>query len=67
MIDLLIRGRAFHRLEAETDSDAVGFYRSCGFTVLSLGEVYPGVERFRCTLESQANCPYRQCRDPARI
>ena len=32
---------------AETDADAVGFYRSNGFTVISLGEKYPGVERFR--------------------
>ncbi|MET3288332.1 N-acetyltransferase [Brevibacillus fluminis] len=33
---------------AETDASAVGFYRSCGFTVKSLGEKYPGVERFWC-------------------
>ena len=37
------------RLVAETDSDAVGFYRACGFEIKSLGEKYPGVERFRCT------------------
>lgn len=36
-------------LEAETDADSVGFYRSCGFTVESLGEKYPGVERFLAT------------------
>lgn len=36
---------------AETDKDAVGFYRRCGFVVDSLGEKYPGVERFRCTLK----------------
>ncbi|HET9017924.1 MAG TPA: GNAT family N-acetyltransferase [Thermomicrobiaceae bacterium] len=34
---------------AETDGEAVGFYRRCGFAVESLGERYPGVERFRCT------------------
>ena len=38
-------------VEAETDADAVGFYRATGFTVESLGERYPGVERFRCRLE----------------
>jgi ribosomal protein S18 acetylase RimI-like enzyme len=38
------------RLVAETDSEGVGFYRSCGFAVKSLGEKYPGVERFECTL-----------------
>lgn len=35
-------------LVAETDADAVEFYKGCGFTVQSLGEKYPGVERFRC-------------------
>ena len=40
------------QLAAETDGDAVGFYEKCGFEVESLGELYPGVERFRCTLES---------------
>ena len=36
-------------LSAETDRDAVDFYRRCGFDVASLGEIYPGTERFRCT------------------
>lgn len=35
-------------LEAETDAEAVDFYRRLGFTTTSLGERYPGVERFRC-------------------
>ncbi|WP_188831418.1 GNAT family N-acetyltransferase [Paenibacillus aceti] len=33
---------------AETDQDAVGFYRKVGFEIHSLGEKYPGVERFQC-------------------
>ena len=33
---------------AETDENAADFYRNIGFTVFSLGEKYPGVERFRC-------------------
>ncbi|MFD0619475.1 GNAT family N-acetyltransferase [Paenibacillus sp. GCM10027629] len=33
---------------AETDEDAADFYRNIGFAVFSLGEKYPGVERFRC-------------------
>ncbi|MGM0877974.1 MAG: GNAT family N-acetyltransferase [Bacillota bacterium] len=33
---------------AETDKDAVEFYRSYGFEITSLGEKYPGVERFLC-------------------
>lgn len=40
------------RLEAETDRDAVGFYQKAGFAVTSLGEKYPGVERFLCVLKS---------------
>ena len=34
-------------LAAETDKTSVGFYRALGFTIESLGEKYPGVERFR--------------------
>jgi ribosomal protein S18 acetylase RimI-like enzyme len=37
-------------LIAETDTDTVGFYTATGFTVISLGEKYPGVERFRARL-----------------
>lgn len=33
---------------AETDDESVEFYRSIGFTIESLGEKYPGTERFRC-------------------
>lgn len=32
----------------ETDNDAVDFYRKYGFEITSLGEKYPGVERFLC-------------------
>lgn len=32
-------------IEAETDNDAVGFYRAAGFEIVSLGEVHIGVER----------------------
>ncbi|MBN2984082.1 MULTISPECIES: GNAT family N-acetyltransferase [Cohnella] len=38
---------------AETDADAVDFYRSVGFAIESLGEKYPGVERFRCTYDCE--------------
>ncbi|MEU5850143.1 GNAT family N-acetyltransferase [Saccharopolyspora shandongensis] len=37
-------------VHAETDGEAVGFYRRLGFAIESLGEKYPGVERFECTL-----------------
>ncbi|WP_203756676.1 GNAT family N-acetyltransferase [Cellulomonas chitinilytica] len=39
-------------VEAETDRHSVEFYRRCGFSITSLGEKYPGVERFRCLRES---------------
>ena len=38
-------------VSAETDDDAVGFYRSYGFDVVSLGEKYPRVTRYLCTLK----------------
>jgi ribosomal protein S18 acetylase RimI-like enzyme len=38
-------------LSAETDAEAKDFYVQCGFEVKSLGEKYPGVERFHCTLQ----------------
>lgn len=34
-------------IQAETDSEGAGFYARAGFEVVSLGEKYPGVERFR--------------------
>ena len=35
-------------IRAETDQDAVGFYRSCGFETVEIESRYPGVQRFRC-------------------
>jgi O-antigen ligase/ribosomal protein S18 acetylase RimI-like enzyme len=40
---------------AETDRDAVEFYRNLGFEIKSVGEQYPGVERFRCALNAASN------------
>ena len=37
---------------AETDDDAVGFYRKVGFSVQPLGNKYvAGINRYLCTLE----------------
>jgi len=36
----------------ETDDDAVEFYRHIGFVINSLGEKYPGVERYSCSFKS---------------
>ncbi|WP_020615454.1 GNAT family N-acetyltransferase [Paenibacillus daejeonensis] len=51
MISEYVGLHAIRSLEAETDHDAVEFYRQCGFQIQSLGEKYPGVERFRCTIK----------------
>jgi ribosomal protein S18 acetylase RimI-like enzyme len=38
-------------IRAETDEETVDFYRNVGFAVVSLGEIYPGIERFECTYD----------------
>ncbi|MFM9281860.1 GNAT family N-acetyltransferase [Paenibacillus jiagnxiensis] len=48
MIDEWIALEQPLEVTAETDHDAVEFYRKYGFTIHSLGEKYPGVERFLC-------------------
>jgi len=35
-------------IKAETDLEAVDFYKNIGFHILNLGEKYPGVNRYRC-------------------
>ena len=35
-------------IEAETDQDAIDFYRACGFETQEIESQYPGVRRFRC-------------------
>lgn len=37
---------------AETDEEAIDFYRNVGFVISSLGQTYPGVERFRCEYDA---------------
>ena len=48
LIERLRERVPLRELYAETDGDAAPFYQHCGFTVRSLGELHPGVERFRC-------------------
>lgn len=48
LIDEVLQQHSFAALQAETDQDAVAFYQACGFAVESLGELYPGTERFFC-------------------
>jgi ribosomal protein S18 acetylase RimI-like enzyme len=49
MVEAVIAQHQLAELTAETDKDAVDFYRRCGFVVTSRGQLYPGVERFLCT------------------
>ncbi|HDR7516337.1 GNAT family N-acetyltransferase [Bacillus mobilis] len=51
MIKEVLRIHQLTYLEAETDDEAVDFYKKIGFQVKSLGEKYPGIERFHCYLE----------------
>lgn len=39
------------KIIVETDEEAVEFYRRIGFEIQSLGEMYPGTERYRCTYD----------------
>lgn len=52
MITFILKEYSLSTVWAETDSDAVNFYKHFGFEVKSLGEKYPGVERFQCTFKS---------------
>lgn len=49
MVECALRYRM--PLIAETDQEAVDFYRRVGFQIESLGEKYPGVERYQCILD----------------
>lgn len=48
MIEEVIKRHEVQEIFAETDVDAVGFYRKIGFNIKSLGEKYPSRERFYC-------------------
>ncbi|OBR65233.1 acetyltransferase [Paenibacillus oryzae] len=48
MLQAYIANQRISLLEAETDLEAVDFYRRIGFQISSLGEKYKGVERFKC-------------------
>ncbi|QYA43361.1 GNAT family N-acetyltransferase [Macrococcoides bohemicum] len=39
----------YNYIVAETDDEAITFYRKQGFVIESLGEIYPGVNRYLCT------------------
>ena len=57
MICEVFRVRSLSRLFAETDSEAAGFYRKCGFIVSLFLRTFPDgqAERFRCELVFNAS------------
>ena len=48
LIDNGVATLGLRSVEAETDQDAVGFYRACGFETQKIESRYPGIRRFRC-------------------
>ena len=55
MIAFILERHSLQRIAAETDLEAVEFYKSCGFDITSLGEKYAGVERFWCEYNGGGN------------
>ena len=51
LISSFIENFSCGEIHAETDDAAVGFYRNLGFKIKSLGEKYPGIIRYICTLK----------------
>jgi ribosomal protein S18 acetylase RimI-like enzyme len=49
LISQVMEKFALKSVALETDQDAVGFYRSCGFTAVETKSKWPGVQRYRCT------------------
>ena len=52
MINQVINNYGLLSVYAETDNDAVGFYRSSGFNIMEFSETYDGaiVVRYKCEL-----------------
>lgn len=40
----------FRQAEAETDDDAIGFYKTCGFKVESIYQNRYGIQRYKCAV-----------------
>lgn len=47
LVEAAAAALAADEIVADTDSEAVGFYRACGFALEPLGEAAPGVARYR--------------------
>lgn len=51
LVDFIFNQFEIDKITAETDDDAIGFYKKCGFTVASVNEV-SGTKRYICELSS---------------
>lgn len=51
LVNEVIKRYALTYIEAETDSDAVEFYKKCNFTCTKIN--HSGIERFRCILRGK--------------
>ena len=49
LVEFILNQFPVDTITAETDKDAIGFYKKCGFTITSVGEVC-GTERYFCQL-----------------
>ncbi len=65
LIERIISREGAQRVTAETDAQAVDFYRRCGFSASRFEHpMYAGVERFRCELVvDPGRCPARSPRN----
>ena len=50
LIEYIRDERDFRQAEVETDDDALGFYKACGFEIESIGDNSFGVQRFKCVI-----------------
>ncbi len=68
LISFAERVMPIETVTAETDADAVGFYRKCGFQIESLGEKYPDTVRYLCTKGKQSAAVLRsKCEKPVMV
>ena len=54
LITHAMKSLALSDIYAETDDDAVGFYKNCGFEIEDLGFKYENHRRYKCTLRKTA-------------
>ena len=61
MVEAIREHFGSNEMAAETDAEAVGFYKRCGFRMQSLGEKYVDTERFWCVRVAARDLTSVQC------